>query len=68
MAVKFMCMLFGSHLSFLCVDLKLEMYEMGVPKGCVVVLYFGCGEEFGVVEGGVGWWCVLCIEWYVVCV
>ena len=31
---------------FLCVDLKLEMYEMGVPRGCVVLLYLGCKVEF----------------------
>ena len=40
------------HLSFVCVDLKLEMYEMGVKhKECAVVLYLGCGVE---VEVGVG--------------
>ena len=50
----------GSHLSFLCVDLQLEMYVIGVPKGCVVVLYLGCRVEFRVVGGGGGW--------YVVCV
>ena len=63
MAIKFMSMLFGSHLSFLCVDLKLEMCEMGVPRGCVVVLYLGCGVEFGFVV------CGMCLvgtpQWFV---
>ena len=53
MVVKFMCMLHGPHL-FSSVDLKLEMYEMGVCRGCRVVLYLGCGVEFGVVGGGGG--------------
>ena len=30
-------------------NLKLEMYEMGVPRGCLVVLCLGCEVEFGVV-------------------
>jgi hypothetical protein len=34
-------------------DLKLEMYETGMPKSCVIVLYLGCGVEFGDL-GGVG--------------
>ena len=40
MAVKFICMLFGSHFFFCLfvffVDLKLRMYEMGVPRGCLI--------------------------------
>ena len=35
------------------------MYEMGRPRGCVVVLYPGCGVEFGFVasdEGGGVWY------------
>ena len=31
-AVKFMCMLCGSPFVFLCVDLQLQMYEIGVPR------------------------------------
>jgi hypothetical protein len=30
----------------LCVDLKQEMYKIGVRRGCVVVLYLGCKIEF----------------------
>ena len=48
-------------------DLKLEMYEMGMPRGCVVVLYLGCRVEFGFVasdEGG-GVCCVGGGVWYV---
>ena len=30
-------------------DFKQEMYEIGMPMGCMVVLYLGCGVEFGVV-------------------
>jgi hypothetical protein len=37
------------------VDLKLKMYEMGVPRGCVVVLYLGCGFV-ACDEGGVVWY------------
>lgn len=36
--------------AFLCVDSKVEMYELGVPRGCVVIFYLGCRVEFGVVE------------------
>ena len=35
-------------------DLKLEMYDIRVPRGCVVVLYLRCGVEFGVVGIGGG--------------
>ena len=35
-------------LFFVCVDLKLEMYEMGAPRGCVVILYLWCKVDFGV--------------------
>lgn len=31
---------------FLCVDLKLGMYEIGVPRDCVILLYLGCGVGF----------------------
>ena len=48
MAMKFMCML----LFFPCMNLKLKMYEMGVPRGCMVVLCLGCRVEFGIVFGG----------------
>ena len=54
MAMKFMCMLLGSPFVFFVYELKLEMYEMGMPKGCVVVLYLGCRVQFGVVGGGGG--------------
>jgi hypothetical protein len=65
MEVKFMCMLFGSFFFFFflfwyvcaCVDLKVKVYEMEVPRGCMVVLYLGCKVEFGVLEGGGWWWC-----------
>ena len=44
-------------------DLKLEMCEMGVPRGCVVVLYLGCGVEFVFVV------CGMCLvgtpQWFV---
>ena len=47
-------------------DLNLEMYEIGLPRGCMVVLYLGCGVEFGVV-GVLG--VVMCVVggsvWYV---
>jgi hypothetical protein len=48
MAMKFMFML----LFFPCIALKLKMYEMGVPRGCLVVLCLGCRVEFGIVFGG----------------
>ena len=46
------------------------MYEMGVPRDCVVVLYLRCGVEFRVVGGGGGGvvCCVLCGGWCMVCV
>lgn len=44
-------MLFGSTSVFFCVDSKLEIYEMGVPRDCMVVdRVWGCGR-----------WCVLCV-------
>ena len=53
----------------MCMDLKLEMYEMGMPKGCVIVLYLGCGVRvwgFGRCWGSrLRWWCVVCGMWYV---
>ena len=54
MAMKFTCMLLGSHFSFLCVDLKLEMYDIGVPRGCMLMLYLQCRVKFGVVGIGGG--------------
>ena len=43
MVMIFMCILLGSHfVFFLCVDSRLEMYEVGVPRGCLIVLYLGC--------------------------
>ena len=40
--------------------IKLKMYEMGVPRGCIVMLCLGCGVELGLCEVvGV----VVCQEW-----
>ena len=47
-------------LFFLCMYLKLKMYDMGVPRGCMVVLCLGCRVEFEVVVVvvvcGSVWW------------
>jgi hypothetical protein len=52
------------HICFFLCDSKLEIYEMGVPRDCMVVdRVWGCGR-----------WCVLCVvccvwgTWRIVCV